>query len=961
MTFFARDATYWNNKVKNFLHDPPDKPLRIPGHEKRSNLLLDALGISATIHAEDYRDEDRIAAGMDRVALPGYSPEKRKNGAIDFLEHPYLTHPLGNDPALRIELPEDTLKSERENLIGEISLAMQRLLREDLGSTTDGRGLSEKAGLKGEEESFAPVRFHYLHFLFKKRLAEENLGNLGQLWPRLPADTRIPDHSIWQHNSLVSALASCRELAPEKGAGIMVFSLGPVQDFIARARKLRDFWSGSLLLSWLAFEGIKVVIAELGADHVLYPSLHDQPLIEGLLADLGMDELLDRKPEAAAAGSGVASFPNKFVFLVPRGWEDELAEKIARAINHSWLELGRETLELIWRKIGRRTDFVDRLFRKQMESYWEFRWAAAPLFGKNDRDIISQLLHKNAWERAFKLLEETENLFPLIADGKGTLYSVSHALAQAALAAGKQTRTNRHPPEEGIKCDMFGEYEIIHYPYTIPGDHNPPPSRDPFWVELRQSWDTPTDFRKTERLCAIGLVKRLAYRVCQQIKGHPLAKMFEKSGNFPATTEMALSNWYRTLQRQARLDEHLANELAQLLKESGQPEALPLLAQAWHEEFEPRSVERLGPEIAVTDDRSQKIARRIFGNPRYRIQDYDKYYALLLMDGDHLGKLVNGETLGATWGSVIAPELTRRLSGDFDSRHKGFWQRLHAEKRLVAPSTHAAISQALGDFSLFTVPAVIAKHGGKLIYAGGDDVCALLPTASAIDAAREIAAYYQAGFIARERNGENRILENSWAPAAGPLAIHPGRGPGISISAGILIAHHKKPLAGVVRRGHELLELAKNQGGRSALALELDKRSGGGRVMLERWQTLPDDALGLPDEERQVTIWEHFLRVADSLANYEDSSLSSSLAYRLETFLPGLAALEQKDAALIPTFIDQQLKRSQKDWQEAERLRTARSIASLITRRDASGKLPLESLIVAKFIGLCRRRIRKET
>ena len=94
-----------------------------------------------------------------------------------------------------------------------------------------------------------------------------------------------------------------------------------------------------------------------------------------------------------------------------------------------------------------------------------------------------------------------------------------------------------------------------------------------------------------------------------------------------------------------------------------------------------------------------------------------------------MGKLVNGETLGATWKSVLAPELQKRLEGDFDPKHKNLWEKFFTKQRLVAPSTHAAISEALGDFSLHTVPAIINKYDGQLIYAGGDDVCAIMPEA----------------------------------------------------------------------------------------------------------------------------------------------------------------------------------------------------------------------------------------
>ena len=107
MTRFRSDTNYWNNKVKYFLHDPPDKALSIPGHQERANLLLDAFAISSTIQHEEYGDPDRTAAGMDRQTLPGYSKDERENGAVNFLAIPAITHPTGDSDPLSFELPDD--------------------------------------------------------------------------------------------------------------------------------------------------------------------------------------------------------------------------------------------------------------------------------------------------------------------------------------------------------------------------------------------------------------------------------------------------------------------------------------------------------------------------------------------------------------------------------------------------------------------------------------------------------------------------------------------------------------------------------------------------------------------------------------------------------------------------------------------------------------------------------------
>ena len=38
---------------------------------------------------------------------------------------------------------------------------------------------------------------------------------------------------------------------------LLHFTLGPVQSFVAQARRTSDLWAGSLLLSWLAGQAMK--------------------------------------------------------------------------------------------------------------------------------------------------------------------------------------------------------------------------------------------------------------------------------------------------------------------------------------------------------------------------------------------------------------------------------------------------------------------------------------------------------------------------------------------------------------------------------------------------------------------------------------------------------------------------------------------------------------------------------
>ena len=105
----------------------------------------------------------------------------------------------------------------------------------------------------------------------------------------LPGRTRSSRHLVWSPfprkrrspaQQVVSALAGCAasdDPASAPRAAFLKFQLGPVQDFIAAARSIRDLWSGSYLLSWLMAAGMRALSAEVGPDAVIFPNLRGQP------------------------------------------------------------------------------------------------------------------------------------------------------------------------------------------------------------------------------------------------------------------------------------------------------------------------------------------------------------------------------------------------------------------------------------------------------------------------------------------------------------------------------------------------------------------------------------------------------------------------------------------------------------------------------------------------------------
>ena len=85
-----------------------------------------------------------------------------------------------------------------------------------------------------------------------------------------------------------------------------------------------------------------------------------------------------------------------------------------------------------------------------------------------------------------------------------------------------------------------------------------------------------------------------------------------------------------------------------------------------------------------------------------------------------MGRLVNGDTISSRWETTIHPELVEKLRlSSFEKAYRDFWQERLNRPRILAPAVHAAISESLADFSLYSVPGIINKYRGRLIYAGG--------------------------------------------------------------------------------------------------------------------------------------------------------------------------------------------------------------------------------------------------
>ncbi|MCX8107462.1 MAG: type III-B CRISPR-associated protein Cas10/Cmr2, partial [Verrucomicrobiae bacterium] len=284
--------------------------------------------------------------------------------------------------------------------------------------------------------------------------------------------------------------------------------------------------------------------------------------------------------------------------------------------------------------------------------------------------------------------------------------------------------------------------------------------------------------------------------------------------------------------------------------------------------------------------------------------DEERYFAVLALDGDEIGKWVSGlhgqmPTLGDQLSDYVDPADGKRKGARvyFETNQMAH---LLSRKRPLTPSFHLQLSEMLANFGNFCVRRIVESHDGRLIYSGGDDVLALLPAHRAIPCAVALRAAFRGNpDILTQLEGAWRFEAGHWkkerlrlfnfdqpgfirldkdAPSAEGepkrfFAIVPG--PAADCSVGIAIAHFQHPLQEVVRAAHLAEKQAKSKLGRSAVALTLIKRSGetvhwgckwdsGGLAAYEKMiQTITSDVLSNRFPHRLIELVEQY-QVEDS-------------------------------------------------------------------------------------------------
>ncbi|AEM38318.1 hypothetical protein Pyrfu_0447 [Pyrolobus fumarii 1A] len=187
---------------------------------------------------------------------------------------------------------------------------------------------------------------------------------LEPLWYRYnpgfvaPADTRFPTHSVIDH--LYASVLASNLVIGGRSAEAVVIDFPGIQEFVSKGRKTRDYWSGSWILSLLAWKAVEPLVEEYGPDILVSPAASSNPFYYAYLVKLVEDVA------GVEAARRVSSILAESSFAWRRGWpsqplmpattililpcsipRDKLQRIVESAVKEAWQKLAEKAFEFL--------------------------------------------------------------------------------------------------------------------------------------------------------------------------------------------------------------------------------------------------------------------------------------------------------------------------------------------------------------------------------------------------------------------------------------------------------------------------------------------------------------------------------------------------------------------------------------------------------------------------------------
>lgn len=385
---------------------------------------------------------------------------------------------------------------------------------------------------------------------------------------------------------------------------LLQISIGPVQDFIAAARRTKDLWMGSHMLSEISKAAALAVYS--GGGELIFPSAET----------IKAAEKLKKEPQLNVANVILAQVKGTHESL------DVLATRAHQAAKDRFKEYAQEAYEKAKKYICKER------WDRQIEDVIEFYAAWTPVRDnyKKARQDVARLLAARKNLRDFK---------PHLGEAKVPKSSL-----------------------DGLRESVFLNGDITP---KIPGAR----------------------LKKGEALDAVGLIKRLA-----------------EDKFFPAVSRVAVDPWVRGRGQSTVTNPALLSACEELVR-------IGALSRVYGENYckfpyegtalQPSRYPAMQSECddeGVAKLNCKQIKDILANEPKID----EPYFALLVADGDRMGKAISSQ--------------------DSIKRHQTF---------------SAALARFAGE-----AQEIIRRQQGACVYTGGDDVLAFLPLDRALPCAREL-------------------------------------------------------------------------------------------------------------------------------------------------------------------------------------------------------------------------------
>ena len=847
---------FWQAKIWGLLHDPVLKALHNTG--RGSNSCWKDLRVMEQWRENHGNPEesylkyillaDYITSASDRSAIGSlsetvnYAPENQSNQGLEIR---HLLSGKSQDWKLQNSDHETLINaSNRANYLNEIE---EKLFDCQIIDPTDNQ-------LKSIREIENPQKVFWWLWRCLPIEVCNSFSNDQSLF-LMPAETRIPDGSIWSHTSLTAAVAGALtgtdltdEVLKRWPSGqipsrpyIGIFSFSPVQELIKASRKMRDFWAGSWILHYLSAKVCWELARIYGPDSLIYPCLFEQPLIDTWLLKQWPD-FKQWIPKPRSQQVLTAGFPNVIVLILPQNAVKAAMQTAKQILLKEWKELSH--LVFVELQGRRNPSWMPNLtensssWKLWLDAQWQTYWSAFPLGDLNQQLRSSEIYKENEeqiWrdaqnklcnlsereslfleeetqflQRAGELRKQKQDPYPSSVN-VGSWWPHIFDQTRFALTSIKNARTWEIPTAFGPRSTISGLGPVVHPDQHIE-KHD--------WLtegDSRILWKQDAGlFDGIEELNATETVKRVLHKVLPELLN---LNENEIAGSYPDLTAGVagylklnsdhVDHFHNACQGILDDFDWANNVISQMQSKWGIPW---VDGQNQFQSYHPRL---LNAGWLVEDKKNLNLQERqeLRTQVQTKIDSYypqnnpASWYVIAAGDGDGMSEWLKGKHLNP-YQDYVPKQLLNQMQESLKPESSLFelensvrqsFQAFLKQKKRMGPSTHVALSRALLDFSNQLVPYITEqRYAGRLIYSGGDDVLASTNLWEWDSWLWDIRECFK-GNPDPEKQFSNDGDYWQWKGETLPnnLAKRPlfTMGHKATISFGIVIAHHSVPMA----------------------------------------------------------------------------------------------------------------------------------------------------------------------